>query len=754
MARKPVPGADQGVWGKILNDFLDVAHNSDGTIKADVITPANLSPQLRTDIASGGGPQGPAGVAGPAGPQGPQGPQGPAGPAGQDGAAGQNGADGAVGPAGADGATGPQGPAGQGVPQGGATGQILAKASGSNYDTQWVAAPSGGGGGERTSFPVVSNTNGSWPTFQSVYASASLPLPMTSEVRWYVASSSQNATIPDQFERLTDQGQRTIGGVHSLYGYPLTGDATVLDPGASGGQSGGGDDDPNPDTGVYHILASGQTYPLSSTDTARVPGTIARFTDALTETPTNEWGVEVVVENNIVTQVHDRNVTHAGPTPIPQGAYVLSGNGTEARAWLNMYARLGATVLIRNGEVQKPVVEVPIPVETVTPSSVTIGSQTQAIEGIDIVRPSGALVIYTSLHKRPISNRWGLDIVVNNGVVESLHDRAINEDMPAPEIPAGGYVLSGHLTTRQWLLANAPIGAAVTLTGDAAQAVQVTPGSLALAAPDTSSSALPNRITAAFVNLRVGPASGEMPKYNVIYAGFATATGGQNMALGQLGFDTPQTLKDAIIEDHARGARWILSIGGGVEVARQTFIRNQSEADTVYDTLLPIIDEYGFKGIDYNLENGPAGFTSEALLYLSQKLKAHYGSNFALTMTPRPFENFFLDIAAAHHAEGLLDALQLQFYDVIETRLDWFLRPWIVERLSAAVAAGVPYNRIVIGAVADPDYERGGNTGAAYEAIIGDMVNQHGLKGGFVWDAARERDNGLPFLRALTKSSR
>ncbi len=33
MTRLPVPGSDSGVWGSILNDFLAVGHNSDGTLK-------------------------------------------------------------------------------------------------------------------------------------------------------------------------------------------------------------------------------------------------------------------------------------------------------------------------------------------------------------------------------------------------------------------------------------------------------------------------------------------------------------------------------------------------------------------------------------------------------------------------------------------------------------------------------------------------------------------------------------------------
>ena len=61
--------------------------------------------------------------------------QGPAGPQGLTGATG---ATGATGPAGATGATGAQGPAGQGVPTGGSANQILAKKSGTDYDTEWV----------------------------------------------------------------------------------------------------------------------------------------------------------------------------------------------------------------------------------------------------------------------------------------------------------------------------------------------------------------------------------------------------------------------------------------------------------------------------------------------------------------------------------------------------------------------------------------------------------------------------------------
>lgn len=74
-------------------------------------------------------PRGDTGATGPQGPQGATGPQGP------------QGFQGSIGPQGPQGATGPQGPqgaTGPGVPIGGTDGQILAKASATNYDTEWI----------------------------------------------------------------------------------------------------------------------------------------------------------------------------------------------------------------------------------------------------------------------------------------------------------------------------------------------------------------------------------------------------------------------------------------------------------------------------------------------------------------------------------------------------------------------------------------------------------------------------------------
>ena len=42
MARLPVPGSDEGQWGQLLNDFLQQAHASDGTLKADTVDATSI----------------------------------------------------------------------------------------------------------------------------------------------------------------------------------------------------------------------------------------------------------------------------------------------------------------------------------------------------------------------------------------------------------------------------------------------------------------------------------------------------------------------------------------------------------------------------------------------------------------------------------------------------------------------------------------------------------------------------------------
>jgi hypothetical protein len=54
MSRLPIPGEDDDVWGDILNDFLEVSHNNDGTLQAGAIQSAGAVTNINGKTASGG----------------------------------------------------------------------------------------------------------------------------------------------------------------------------------------------------------------------------------------------------------------------------------------------------------------------------------------------------------------------------------------------------------------------------------------------------------------------------------------------------------------------------------------------------------------------------------------------------------------------------------------------------------------------------------------------------------------------------
>lgn len=119
MSRLPTPGSDAGAWGQILNEYLSTAHNSDGTLKENVvdasiiadgtIAEANLDTALTAKLNIVAGQQG---ATGPVGATGSQGVAGTTGASGSQGIQGATGAQGAIGGTGATGAIGPQGATG------------------------------------------------------------------------------------------------------------------------------------------------------------------------------------------------------------------------------------------------------------------------------------------------------------------------------------------------------------------------------------------------------------------------------------------------------------------------------------------------------------------------------------------------------------------------------------------------------------------------------------------------------------------
>ncbi len=53
MVRLPVPGSDDGTWGNLLNSFLEVAHNADGTLQGSAVQNAGALMAGQSGVANG-----------------------------------------------------------------------------------------------------------------------------------------------------------------------------------------------------------------------------------------------------------------------------------------------------------------------------------------------------------------------------------------------------------------------------------------------------------------------------------------------------------------------------------------------------------------------------------------------------------------------------------------------------------------------------------------------------------------------------
>jgi hypothetical protein len=167
----------------------------------------------------------------------------------------------------ASGATGPQGPAGAGVAAGGTTGQVLSKASNTNYDTVWVDAGAG--------------------TVYSVDASGNTGISVTGGPITGAGTLTITNTAPDQVVALTGAGTAVITGTYPSFTITSNDefDGTVTSVNLTAGTgisvSGG------PITGSGSIsvtnTAPDQVVSLTGGGTTTISGTYPNFTISSTD---------------------------------------------------------------------------------------------------------------------------------------------------------------------------------------------------------------------------------------------------------------------------------------------------------------------------------------------------------------------------------------------------------------------------------------------------------------------------------------
>lgn len=385
-------------------------------------------------------------------------------------------------------------------------------------------------------------------------------------------------------------------------------------------------------------------------------------------------------------------------------------------------------------------------------NTVRIGAASYPLAAVNPTRgdyPGGRgpdeLVAYIAPVAFTVTNAFGTECTVMAGRVIAAVDREAVKQSTGVIVPTGGVVLSGHGRARAWLNQYAARGAVVEFATVDTPTPTPVPG-------EPADGPLPAWMVGGYWQQYQGPPvatlTAEAPEYNVLFAAFALGGGAQKMNFRPIVQD-PASFKLDVAASKARGVLWSLSVGGGVRSEAATVLRTETDARRCFETLTPIIDEYGFQGVDDDLENGPAGFTEAGLTALFGMLRDRYGPGFLLSSTPRPYEDFRVRIAGRLRQAGLLDLLQFQFYDAPEYKDATYLRQRVLKELDGANAAGVPYSAQAIGCITRRGYQYGWNTVDVYRSVVEEARRTRGVRGAFIWETNMDRAEGWSFARQI-----
>lgn len=147
-----------------------------------------------------------------------------------------------------------------------------------------------------------------------------------------------------------------------------------------------------------------------------------------------------------------KNITNnpCGNSRIPENGIVLSASGDYRKTLLTGFAKDTVFTLTPQWFQTKTY---PLTVIDPSPANNPIAS------GFPGYRGSHQLVVYDKNYGQPQTgtNEFGFEVTVVNGVV-------VAQEGSNSQIPENGFILSGHGRARDWLIANAPLGAKIELS--------------------------------------------------------------------------------------------------------------------------------------------------------------------------------------------------------------------------------------------------------------------------------------------------
>jgi hypothetical protein len=269
-----------------------------------------------------------------------------------------------------------------------------------------------------------------------------------------------------------------------------------------------------------------------------------------------------------------------------------------------------------------------------------------------------------------------------------------------------------------------------------------------------------NGLIGGYLSIHDGPKVSDItanaPNYNLQYAAFATGSDHKGHVAFKPSHQSAASLKADIIASKAAGSTWLLSLGGGGD--KTIRLTSQTQATTMYNSLTPIIDNYGFEGLDFDLECGSDCLDPASAVALAGMLKDKYGQGFLISATPRPFEVRSKDSVYGQfvvQAGDKLDLLGMQDYDFPEAADSAKLTEAIDGDIATLIKMGVPASKILIGCITYSKYENGHNTVDAYKDIyVKEQKKYPDLRGVFIWDTQMDQEENWSFTRTMAPAVR
>lgn len=183
--------------------------------------------------------------------------------------------------------------------------------------------------------------------------------------------------------------------------------------------------------------------PIDDVNVERQEGTVVAYTPSYGKyTQTNKWGLEITVVDNVITKLTKPDYITPNNSYIPENGFVISIHYSNP-----VFNKLLES--INEGDKIEVVLD---NFDTTTVWKTKYYALNPSIRGYD------QLVVYDrSYGSRTETNGYGYEVIVGED------GKIISAGGNDSEIPYGGYVISGHGTSAEWLMKYALLGSTVTI---------------------------------------------------------------------------------------------------------------------------------------------------------------------------------------------------------------------------------------------------------------------------------------------------